>query len=213
MPYLPSQRELLQRFRAGDVQALREVYVHYAPDLARFLSTGLLSRPMKPLELADATQEVFVRAFSERARLGYDGIQPYGAYLAGIARNVVVDHARRAHTARAEPVAAAETSAEPPSPELAAEEAEAARLVNGYLEGLPPASRALYHARFVESRTQEDAAVQLGMSRIQLRRAELKLRKGLLEHLKRNGYLQGVRMEGWGVAPLRPAVSGRQREP
>ena len=209
MPYLASQRELLLRFRAGDVQALREVYVHYAPDLARFLSTGLLARQAKPLELADATQEVFARAFSERARLGYDGLQPYGAYLAGIARNVVVDQARRVQ--RTEQSSAPADSVEPVSPELAAEEAEAARLVGAYVDGLAPAARALYQARFVEARSQDDAAVQLGLSRIQLRRAELKVRKGLLEHLKRNGYLLGVRMEGWGVRQQPTAESGRQR--
>lgn len=208
MPYLPSNRELLQRFRAGERGALHDIYLHYARELARFMAAGVGG--LRPSELADAVQEVFARAFAERSRLAYDGLQPYGAYLAGIGRNVLIEQLRRNRTSEAGDPAGADSANEQQSPEQAAEEGEAAQLLKSYLAGLDPAGRALYQARFVNALTQVQAAEQLELSRIQVRRAELKLRKGLLEHLKRHGYLRGVRMEGWGVAQGR-ATPGRQR--
>ena len=43
----------------------------------------------------DLVQEVFLRAFDERARLGYDGLRPYRPYLLRIAKNLRIDTARR----------------------------------------------------------------------------------------------------------------------
>jgi len=44
---------------------------------------------------ADVVQEVFVRALSEKARTSYDGLRPYRPYLLRIAKNLMIDRARR----------------------------------------------------------------------------------------------------------------------
>lgn len=213
MSYLPSNRALLERYRAGDVQALEQIYAHYAPGLARTLRGGFAVEGVGggrkfggyglPLELVDALQEVFTRAFSEQSRLGYDGLSPFAGYLAGIAHNVVIDDFRRRATAAHAVGAAAEASEPEPatSPETAAEEAEAQRLLASFASGLGGADRQLYQARFTDHLTQEEAARALGLTRIQVRRAELKLRRALLDHLKRNGYLEEAQMTGWGLQP------------
>lgn len=223
MPFLPSNRHLLERFRAGDPEALAEVYSHYAPDLVRFLqqsswfqwrgTTGRFGGFRAPLESADAVQEVFVRAFSERARLSYDGLKPFGGWLNGIARHYVLDEFRKRYAAAdAEIIDAAQgmSSAEAISPESSAEESEAARLVEAFRSGLEGMEARLYDARFVQGNTQQEAAGLLGMTRIRLRRVELKLRRRLLEHLKTNGYLEDVEMSGWGLSRLLPVFSGRR---
>lgn len=212
MSYLASNRQLLDGFRAGAPQALREVYAHYAPELARALP-GKLSELARPIELADALQETFTRAFSQKARLGYDGLKPYAAYLLGIARNVIVDNLRRRQLTQAvlAEVSASGPDAEPPpSPELAAEHAEAGRVVDNFVTSLNGTDRALYQARFADGKTQAEAAAALGLTRIRVRRAELRLRKRLLEHLKTAGYLEDIKMEGWAAVRL-DAADPRRR--
>jgi RNA polymerase sigma factor (sigma-70 family) len=101
---LVERRELLDRFRSGQRGALEEVYRHYAPEVANFLSRGFgfqsRGREMRftgyaqPCDLDNALQETFARAFRESARLGYDGLHSYRNYLLAIARNYVLDELR-----------------------------------------------------------------------------------------------------------------------
>lgn len=221
MPYLPSHRALLDRYRLGQPAALEEVYVHYAPGLARSLRAGFSldvhGRQFPgyglPLELADALQETFTRAFADSTRLAYDGLKPFGAWLMGIAHNLVVDHLRRRLTADAalQALAAAgewQVSC-PPAPDIAAEENEAGRLLAAFRSTLEARDHALFAARYETRLTQEETARSLGLTRIQVRRAELKLRQKLLEHLKRNGFLQQARITGWTLAEFRSGLPGK----
>lgn len=223
MPYLPSHRALLDRYRLGQPAALHEVYVHYAPGLARSLRAGFALDMQGrggqfpgyglPLELADALQETFTRAFAESTRLAYDGLNPFGAWLMGIAHNMVVDHLRRRQTADA----ALQTLSEcgewqvncTPAPDIAAEENEAGRLLEAFRSTLEARDHALFAARYERRLTQEEAARSLGLTRIQVRRAELKLRQKLLEHLKCNGFLQQTRITGWTLAEVRSGLPGK----
>jgi RNA polymerase sigma factor (sigma-70 family) len=101
---LVERRELLDRFRTGQRNALEEVYRHYAPEVANFLSRGFgfqsRGREMRftgyaqPCDLDNALQETFARAFRETARLGYDGLHSFKNYLLAIARNHVLDELR-----------------------------------------------------------------------------------------------------------------------
>ncbi len=221
MPYLPSNRALLHRFRVGETAALQELYMHYAPGLARVLRAGF-AEPGKPrlpygglpLELADAVQETFARAFSEQNRRAYDGLSPFGAWLTGIAHHLAVDHFRKRQTADAllqSRVTADEMAASPVlGPDVAAEENEAGRLLTIFRAALEAGERELFEARYEARLTQQQAADSLGLTRIQVRRAELKLRQRLLEHLKRNGFLEDARLTGWGVERLGAPVPGKR---
>ncbi|MDP1822603.1 MAG: sigma-70 family RNA polymerase sigma factor [Archangium sp.] len=219
MPYLPSNRALLDRFRAGEAAALEEVYRHYAPGLARILKAEFDDRTRfsgggLPLELADAMQETFARAFSAQTRLSYDGLSPFGAWLTGIAHNIIIDHFRKRQTAEVvsrrlthSPESRFESS---PQPDVATEENEAQRLLASFSGALEASERSLFVARYERRLSQDETAASLGLTRIQVRRAEFKLRVRLLEHLKRNGFLQEARMTGWGLDFLRPSVARKR---
>src|SRR5689334_16260622 len=104
MSLLVERRELLDRFKRGERQALEEVYRHYVPEVAAFLQRGFtfqsagrtlrFSGFAQPFDLDNALQETFTRAFRESARLGYDGLRSYKNYLLAIARNFVLDELR-----------------------------------------------------------------------------------------------------------------------
>ena len=47
----------------------------------------------------------------------------------------------------------------------------------------------MFRARFEQYLSQEEAAASLGLTRIQVRRVEAKLRRDLFVHLRASGYL------------------------
>jgi RNA polymerase sigma-70 factor (ECF subfamily) len=105
MTLLSSDRVLLEQFRAGKLEALTRVYEEYAGMIAGFLTRGFTFSSkgralefrgyQQPFDLENVLQETFVRAFSEPARLAYDGLTPYRSYLTAIARNLVLSEHRR----------------------------------------------------------------------------------------------------------------------
>jgi RNA polymerase sigma-70 factor, ECF subfamily len=177
--------DLLGAFRDGRRHALEAVYWHYIDTIEKLARRELLR--MLPArvrqELADLVQEIFTRAFTERARLGYDGIRDYGPYLSTLARNIIVDWARRQGR---------ELPSEAPPEEAAVEEppeADAAtlRVVTDYVAALPPELAAVHQQRNVLARSQEEAAAALRISRQQLRTREKRLRDGLARALAAAG--------------------------
>jgi DNA-directed RNA polymerase specialized sigma24 family protein len=48
-----------------------------------------------PEQKRELLQEVFIRAFSAKARPAYDGVRPYKSYLATIASNLMIDTRRK----------------------------------------------------------------------------------------------------------------------
>lgn len=109
MTTLPEDRDLLDGLGRGDETALADVYRQHSPRVVDALRLGFSfqssgkRRRFKgfsdPLELESFVQEVFLRAFSERARLAYDGLRPFEPYLLTVARNIVIDELRRRRTA------------------------------------------------------------------------------------------------------------------
>src|SRR5437899_552364 len=101
MPVFRNAPGLLERFRAGSREAMDTVYWAYVPRIERLVHTGFRGADGKIVpgvgyaEVEDLVQEIFARAFSERARLAYDGQRDFGPYLSILARNVVVDWARK----------------------------------------------------------------------------------------------------------------------
>src|SRR3954447_20532861 len=99
--WLIEDRERLKRFRAGEATVLAEVYALYSPGIALALSNEMtvtvngahyrFRGTVSAFDVDDLLQETFVRAFGEQARLSYDGLRPFRAYLLTIARNLLVD--------------------------------------------------------------------------------------------------------------------------
>lgn len=204
MSRLPEDRALLTAFRAGERKALETVYVHYAPKLSALVFRGLATqggrvRVSSPFEAGAVVQETFARAFAEKARQSYDGTSPYLGYLSAIARNFLLNEKRvREEAAPADALETASGGVEgavalstaPQRPDELAEEAELARLVDGFLAERTQPERDVFKARFVEQKTQDESAAVVGLSRIQVRRIEAHLREDLLARFKQAGYLE-----------------------
>ncbi|MDQ3262519.1 MAG: sigma-70 family RNA polymerase sigma factor [Myxococcota bacterium] len=199
--------DLLRRFRDGDPEALADVFREHAEGLARSLRAMVFGKEFPRLrwqvDIENTVLETFARAFEPRARAVYDGVRPYGHFLGGIARNVLYEQARgREFPSGLSPD---ELQQHPGSaaPELEAsaselfENRELASLLEGFEAGLDEQERPLFALRFDQAVPQESAAEQLGLSRIQLRRRELALKKKLVEFMRTHGYLGEVELRQW----------------
>jgi RNA polymerase sigma-70 factor (ECF subfamily) len=166
----------------------------------------------QPFDLDNALQETFVRAFKESARIGYDGLHPYKSYLFAIARNLVLDEFRNREVAMshfidhldsvgpAEPVGEGEGAApiaavsDAPSGGISAEQEylrrELGRLYAAFVARLDERDRTFFRSRFEEQRTQVDAGARCGLTHMQARTLEKKLRRAFLEFMQTNGYLE-----------------------
>jgi len=78
------------RARNGDQDALRFLYVRYAPTVRRYI-TGLLGSPE---EAEDVTQTVFLKLLTKLDRYEPRGVR-FDAWLLRVARNVAFDEVRR----------------------------------------------------------------------------------------------------------------------
>lgn len=210
---LLESRELLDGFRRGDKNALLAVYRHYVRDVTRFLMAGFsfdsggqrcTFRGFRGgYEIEAALQEIFRRAFEERARLAYNGIDPYKPYLLRIARNAVINDLKSRHPIlfrfRAggavilEPTPEADPDAlRSPvfSPEEQHEAKEVGDLVAKFLGALDVQGREVFRLRFEEGLSAEETGKRLGLTRSQIRTRESKMRAAFLEHMQRSGYLK-----------------------
>jgi RNA polymerase sigma-70 factor, ECF subfamily len=219
MTLLTSDRPLLEGFRQGRADALTRVYKEYSPLIGAFLSRGFtfaskgrmlrFAGYQQPFDLENALQETFVRAFSEPARLAYDGLTPYRSYLSAIARNLVLSEMRRREVAMSQLVREVEGDANAledvsevgpvlgaaPEPTGEAEfmRQELTKLYETFISELTSAQQAYFRARFEEKLTQVEAGKRAGLSHMQARTQELKLRKSFLRFMQSRGYLEGYR--------------------
>lgn len=197
MPIFRGNARLLQRFRAGDRDALEQVYRAYVDKIANIARFGFRSRAGTALvggvgfdatEIADIAQEVFVKAFSDSARRAFDGQREYGPYLYAIARNAIADQLHRSgrelptawkaleQTIDGELDAGTREGATETDPALV-------EVTRDYIARLDGDLKRVHQARYVEGLSQRDAAERLGMGRQALRTLEEHLRDGLRREL------------------------------
>lgn len=195
MTVFREQPELLEAFRKGERRALERVYRAYVRGLDSYLRT--LARATscpelaQPSAVADALQEVFVRAFSPEARKRFEADRPFGPYLRAIARNLFVDllraRGRETHDIEDSLPESATTEIDGDG----ARDPRVSAVVLSYLGALPKPLRGVYEQRFVLGQSQEDARTALGVTRRQLRTAEERLKRGLRKALVHAGILPG----------------------
>lgn len=153
------------------------------------------------MDIENTVLEIFARAFEARVRAAYDGVRPYDRFLFGIARNVVLEQSRNREVAVGlSPMDNGRvdvTDLEDPSPLECAEAHELSELLAEFCTGLSADERALYQARYGDGLPQETAAKHLHLTRIQVRRREMALKKKLLAFLKERGYLTGLSPGRW----------------
>lgn len=219
MSLLVEDRELLLAFRAGEPSALRRVLAHYAPLVSRALRGGFSfmagSQRVRfqgydsPFDLEDALQEVFKRAFSEHARLTYDGLRPYRAYLGMMMRNTVINdfqaRARKLERYVIDEIEAVVddegwSAADDPlglapdgpsgQPERDAESAELRRLVVDFKEGLAEREAEVFALRFEQGLSHTQLGAVSGWSPSQIKTAEARIRKAFFKFLRRHGYFE-----------------------
>jgi RNA polymerase sigma-70 factor (ECF subfamily) len=183
----PQNRALLDAFRAGERSALESVYRHYVGAVVAVLRGGVALSgggrvPGAPADVvSDLVQETFIRAFSERARLAYDGLRDYQPYLLTIARNLLIDWARTQGRTLELPEDLGELPAETP---LAS--ARHLGVAEAYIASLSGELRQAHEQRYVLGRTQEEAARALGVSRHHVRTLERHLQQGLRRAIARS---------------------------
>jgi RNA polymerase sigma-70 factor (ECF subfamily) len=217
---LTGDRALLDAFRRGDRAALTRVYRAYSPRVLAYLSRGFGVRSdagtgtarVGPLDLDAAHQETFVRAFSERVRLAYDGLRPYEGFLLAIARSAAVDTLRAAGKLARNSVSLHDApelqslAAAHVSPEDSALEGEVRALVAEFLSRLSPEERHFVELRFIERKSQEQAGAALGLSRQEARTREVRLKRALAEFLGAQGWADGGNRTSGSGACARSAL-------
>jgi RNA polymerase sigma-70 factor (ECF subfamily) len=199
----------LSRFRNGEPDALKHVYLTYVVLVRRWLRVRLASSGRGSAVLEDLVQETFAKAFSPRARARYDASRAYAPYLLAIARNCFVDWVR--HVRRLPILESVEQrldceEAAPAQPSCFAPEllVTTARL----LRNLPAELDGVYFRRYELDESQQRAAEALGISRQNLRTLERKLLGRLRRDLYRAGLPTAARSPDSGAAPV---PDGRQR--
>jgi RNA polymerase sigma-70 factor (ECF subfamily) len=210
MSVFRGRAELLERFRAGDRDALEEVYRAYVGKVSDIVAHGFriaatggavpgLGR--QPADLADVVQEIFLKAFSASSRKSFDGARDFGPYVGGIARNVLVDRARRSGRELLMPEvpfepAQAAAGGDPYADIVARwEEPETVAVAARFVESLPPELARIHRALYVDGLSQREAAAELGITRQAVRTLEGKLREGLRQALRDSEARGPVRAE------------------
>lgn len=83
------EREVVERARSGDREALARLYDHYFPRVYHYI----LARTGNSAEAEDVTEDIFVRMLGGIARFEWRQA-PFAAWLFRIARNQLVSHLR-----------------------------------------------------------------------------------------------------------------------
>jgi RNA polymerase sigma-70 factor (ECF subfamily) len=203
---LVRDRELLQRFRAGQREAMAQVFAAYSDVVARYLRSRVAVSAdgwtryctLSEVECEDLLHETFVRAFAPAARQVYDGLRPYVAYLITIARNLIVDRARaaarvQAQTGRQDEIWAATGGSETPPAEQQIESRQLAEVLVRFRQQLGERERQVFEARYLRQLSQRDCARLLRVGIAVVRRIDVRLRTGLLRSLRELGFLENVR--------------------
>jgi RNA polymerase sigma factor (sigma-70 family) len=220
--YLAKNKKLLASFKRGDRDAMEEIYRHYAPGVTAFLRKGFTFRSGKgnfyfkgiqdPADVKNAVQEVFRRAFEQRARDSYNGINSFTNWVLAIGRNMVINQFRNREIAFSQYIAPTDERGHLTvmddeiteeysgvlygSPSHAQdsemEQEELKTLVDRFMSELSEHDRQLLLLRFAEGKGQEETAESLGSTRMKVRTAENKLRSRLRAYLRHSGYIDNM---------------------
>jgi len=184
---------------------LTRVYEVYAPGLAATLATGFVVRDgegarrfdgrLGPFDLDDLVQDAFIRAFDDRARRAYDGLRPFAPFLLAIARNSLVDRARRERRYAARLATVRDEVADAPAapgPDVAADERAIADAYLGFRAGLDELARQVWSLRFEEGASRRVVEEQTRLTPMQVRSREKQLRARFVEWMAQHGLELGV---------------------
>jgi len=197
---------------------MEAVYRHYVKGVSHFMQKGFTFRSgdkffffkgyRAAFDLHNGVQEVFRRAFEERARLSYNGVNSYSNWILAIARNMVINQFRNKEVPFSQFVEKGEhenpqrweievseeymgilygTAGE--KQDVALENAQLKELVTHFMAELSSEDLELVRLRYTEGLGQEEAAKEMKSTRMKVRTQEAKVRRRLIGYLRNSGYL------------------------
>jgi RNA polymerase sigma factor (sigma-70 family) len=217
--YLAKNAVLLEAFKKGEKDAFEKVYRHYAPGVTKFLQRGFTFRSNKgsfyfkglqdTSELRSCVQEVFRRAFEDKARTSYNGINSFTNWVLAIGRNIVLNKFRNREIAISQYITESDDSnhltfmdnevsqeytgilygQSARAQDRQVESKQLRGLMGQFMEGLDEHEKAVLLCRFSEGRGQQETAEHLKSTRMKIRTIENKLRNNLRSFLKSTGYI------------------------
>jgi len=224
--FLAKNKRLLEAFKRGERAAMDEVYRHYVSGVNAFLRKGFTFRSgrgnfyfrgiQEPSELNSGVQEVFRRAFEDKARASYNGVNSFTNWVLAIARNMIINQFRNREIAFSDYIAPSDERGhlaiiddevtEEYSGVLYAqntarqdtrlETEELKQLIGEFMGELTEHDRKLLILRFAEGKGQEETATLLGSTRMKVRTSEAKLRSRLRAYLRNTGYIDHLPAAG-----------------
>jgi RNA polymerase sigma-70 factor, ECF subfamily len=143
-------RRVVAGAKAGDRDAMRELYVRLAPGVRAYVSRIVADRD----DADDVTQQIFAKLLTELWR--YQPREaPFRAWVLRVARNVAIDHIRRSRAVPCEHVHASHARTDDIGPDRRASLREA-------LSSLTEGQRDVLVLRHLVGLTPEEIAARLG---------------------------------------------------
>jgi RNA polymerase sigma factor (sigma-70 family) len=205
---LVEDAKLREAFRRGDKEALAEIYDEYVKPIFALLRSGFsfASQDRRVVfiglrshaEIEVIVQEVFTRAFTERARLAYDGVRPYRNYLFTIARNLVADRARKSGL-NLVPIEE-QHHAKPhnddhqeglQAPDKNLDDTQLKKLVHDFISKLSAGERQVFALRFERGLTVNETARRLAKTEFYIKTTQNHLRRRFFVTMRQHGYFAG----------------------
>jgi RNA polymerase sigma factor (sigma-70 family) len=163
------------------------VYRSYLP-LIRTVTThgfGNFKGFFDPVDRDDAVQNIFAVAFEERSRLRYNGIDPYGSFLRGIAHNVVRKMLDKKTRFDRRPDSLHEESTNAETEYI---KHETANLLRGFREQVTDEpDKTVLQRYFCDGTAEETLAKDLGITRHKVRKSIARLHSRMIKLLKSHG--------------------------
>jgi RNA polymerase sigma-70 factor (ECF subfamily) len=184
--------DLVERMRAGDADALRDVVARYQKRIFA-LVYGIVRDHH---EVEDVAQEVFLKVFYKIH--AFDRRSKFFTWLYRVAANAAKDHVKKRSRRPAVPLDEnADLAGDGDSPEGRAAARETQAMVRGAIDALPPRYREILTLRELEGLGYNEIAevlqISIGTVESRLHRARKKLEKRLERHVRRRNPLQTPR--------------------
>jgi RNA polymerase sigma factor (sigma-70 family) len=189
---LTNDPDLLGRFREGERDAMVAVWNFYYPAVVSLARRGFEGTPgfRHQADVEDAVSATFLAALQERARLSYDGITPYGAYLLGVGKNVMRRLARKAYR---EPVWEIDDDsklcASEATPEQHVLRREKREVLERFETCLEPPQLDVFSGYYKRGLSEEKLAAELGKTRHSVRKTLHKVQRMMRRYLAKNDIL------------------------
>ena len=179
-----------EAFRRGERWAMNEVYQVYFPVVSIVARQGFgnFRGFFNPADRDDAIQTIFAAAFEEKARLSYNGIDPYVSFLRGLGHNVVRRMLEKSTRFKRTDWVADPGGAAPDTAEDTIIKSEAAQVMRKFYEDLSdPNEKIILERYYVNGEAEESIAKDIGMTRYKVRKTIALLHRLMQRHARVHG--------------------------